>query len=258
MMTIIRERKNDVEWIWLNRPEVHNAFNAQMIEDLTNTFLELDNDQSVRLIVLLGKGTSFSAGADLNWMKSMKDASFEVNLQDSKKLAMMFEVMNKVSVPLIGIVHGHSFGGGTGLMSVCDYVICSDEAQFGFTEARLGLIPSVISPYVIAKIGESFARAWFLSGEKFKGLTALQMGLVHDVCPSNQIEEKTKSIISSFLKAGPRAAREAKKLVRLNCPSKQLMDETCSRIAKLRVSPEGQEGMRSLLEKTKASWIKND
>ncbi len=257
-MTIIRERKNDVEWIWLNRPEVHNAFNAQMIEELTNTALELNQDTQLRLVVLAAKGNSFSAGADLNWMKSMKEASFEENLKDSKKLAQMFFVLNSISVPVIGVVQGHSFGGGTGLMSVCDYVITSSEAQFGFTEARLGLIPSVISPFVVAKIGESQARAWFLSGEKFKPEQALLMGLVHEVCSPNEIQIKVEKIISSFLKAGPIAAREAKKLVQLNCPSKKIMDETCERISKLRVSPEGQEGMTSLLEKRKAKWMNHE
>ncbi|MFL5784164.1 MAG: enoyl-CoA hydratase-related protein [Bacteriovoracaceae bacterium] len=246
--------KNGVAEIWLNRPELHNAFNAEMIQELTSAFSTLKN---VRLVILSGKGHSFCAGADLNWMKAMKDYSKEENFKDSKQLAKLFSTINECEVPVIGRVNGHALGGGVGLVSVCDYVIAVEEALMGFTEVRLGLIPAVISPYCISKIGESNARAWMLSGERFTATDGMRMGLVHEVVRAGTLEARIQEIEKRFLAAGPEAAREAKKLVRGVVKNlKGSEDFTCQMIADRRVSAEGQEGMRALLEKEKPAWMR--
>lgn len=242
--------------ISLNRPELHNAFNEELIASLTQTFQELDADKSVRLVILTGMGTSFCAGADLNWMKKMKDYSFEQNVEDSQKLANMFATINAFSKPVIGKINGHALGGGVGLVSSCDYVITTEDALFGLTEVRLGLVPAVISPYVMAKIGESYSRAYFMSGEKFSAQRAKEIGLVHEVVTASELNEKTQKLIKSFLMAGPEAAQVAKKLVFKNKELKESVQQyTCETIANARISSEGQEGMDAMLSKRKAKWI---
>lgn len=248
------EKEKGVKEVWLNRPELHNAFNAELIEEMISLFESFKNE---RLIILSGKGASFCAGADLNWMKSMKNYSKDENFKDSKRLAKMFSVINECDVPVIGRVNGHALGGGVGLVSVCDYVICAQEAMLGFTEVRLGLIPAVISPYCISKVGESNARAWFLSGDRFTAEEAKRMGLVHDVVLGPMIDEKVEEIKKRFLAAGPEAAKEAKKLIRGVMKNLKASEEfACNMISERRVSAEGQEGMRALLEKDKPNWMK--
>lgn len=250
----IIEKEKGVKEVWLNRPELHNAFNAELIEEMISFFESLRNE---RLIILSGRGNSFCAGADLNWMKSMKDYTKEQNFQDSKRLARMFAVINECDIPIIGRVNGHALGGGVGLVGVCDYVVASGEAVMGFTEVRLGLIPAVISPYCIAKIGESNARAWMISGERFSAEEAKRMGLVHDVVLVSDLDSRIEEIKKRFLSAGPEAARESKKLIRGVMKNlKASEDFTCEMISERRVSSEGQEGMRALLEKDKPSWMK--
>lgn len=245
---------NGVKEVWLNRPELHNAFNAELIEELISAF---EVSASTRLVILSGRGASFCAGADLNWMKSMKDYSKEENFKDSKRLAKLFSTINECPVPVIGRVNGHALGGGVGLVSVCDYVVSVPEALMGFTEVRLGLIPAVISPYCISKIGESYARAWMLSGERFSSLEAQRMGLVHEVVEADTLDEKIEAIKKRFLSAGPEAAREAKTLIKSVMKNlKGSEDLTCQMITERRVSAEGQEGMRALLEKDKPAWMK--
>lgn len=247
------DRKN-VKEIWLNRPEIHNAFNAELIQELIGAFGSLKNE---RLVILSGKGSSFCAGADLNWMKAMKDYSKEENFRDSKELARLFSTINECAVPVIGRVNGHALGGGVGLVSVCDYVVSVKEALMGFTEVRLGLIPAVISPYCISKIGESNARAWMLSGEKFSADDAMRMGLVHEVVVSSELDFRISELEKRFLAAGPEAAREAKKLVKAVVKNpKGSEDFTCQMISERRISSEGQEGMRALLAKDKPAWVK--
>ena len=234
------EKEQGVKEVWLNRPELHNAFNAELIEEMISLFEGFKNE---RLIILSGRGASFCAGADLNWMKAMKNYSKEENFRDSKQLAKMFSSINDCDVPVLGRVNGHALGGGVGLVSVCDFVIANQEATMGFTEVRLGLIPAVISPYCVAKVGESNARAWMISGERFSAEEAKRMGLVHEI--------KKK-----FLAAGPEAAKEAKKLIRGVMKNiKGSEDFTCKMIAERRISDEGQEGMRALLEKGKPAWL---
>ncbi len=248
------ETRLGVKEVWLNRAELHNAFNAELIEEMISVF---ENFKDERLIILSGKGKSFCAGADLNWMKAMKDYSREENFQDSKRLARMFSAINECDVPVVGRINGHALGGGVGLVSVCDYVVASDEALLGFTEVRLGLIPAVISPYCISKIGESNARAWFLSGERFSALEGKNMGLVHEVVPLSGLDSKMEEVTKKFLAAGPIAAKEAKKLIRGVLENlKNAEDYTCNMITERRVSAEGQEGMRALLEKDKPDWMK--
>ena len=246
--------KNGVKEVWLNRPDLHNAFNAEMIQEMISVFESLKN---ARLVVLSGRGHSFCAGADLNWMKAMKDYSKEENFKDSKQLAKLFATINECEVPVIGRINGHALGGGVGLVSVCDYVVAVEEAMMGFTEVRLGLIPAVISPYCISKIGESNARAWMLSGERFSAAEAMRMGLVHELVGAGMLDARIMEIEKRFLAAGPEAAREAKKLVRGVVKNlKGSEDYTCQMISERRISTEGQEGMRALLEKDKPEWMK--
>jgi methylglutaconyl-CoA hydratase len=242
----------------LNRPEIHNAFNDQLIDEVIRAFAEHEKDEHVRLLVLTGEGRSFCAGADLNWMSSMINYSQEENVQDSLKLAKMFQVINDFSKPVIGKINGHALGGGVGMVAVCDYAITHEKAKFGFTEVRLGLIPAVISPFCINKIGESNARAWFLSGERFDGNKAKEMGLIHEVTTLEDFEEKFNAIIESHLMAGPQAAIAAKRLIKnvLGINKDDVTEYTCNEIANKRVSSEGQEGMKALLNKTKPNWIK--
>ncbi len=253
-LEIINKADGVVE-VWMNRPELHNAFNAELIDEMIQTFQSFKDE---RLIILSGRGASFCAGADLNWMKAMKNYSKEENFQDSKKLAKMFSTINDCNIPVIGRINGHALGGGVGLVSVCDHVIAVEEALMGFTEVRLGLIPAVISPYCISKIGESSARSWMLSGERFNALEAKRMGLVHDVVAvGGDLDAKVEEIKKRFLAAGPIATKEAKRLVREVVKSlKNSEDYTCQMISERRISEEGQEGMRALLEKDKPQWMK--
>lgn len=248
--------RNGIKEVWLNRPELHNAFNAELIQDMIKLF-ESFKGKDLKLVILSGRGHSFCAGADLNWMKAMKDYSKEENFKDSKELARLFSTINECEVPVIGRINGHALGGGVGLVSVCDYVVANPEAMMGFTEVRLGLIPAVISPYCISKIGESNARAWMLSGERFSAEEAMKMGLVHEVVGLGEMDARIHELEKRFLAAGPEAAREAKKLIRGVVKNlKGSEDFTCQMIAERRVSAEGQEGMRALLEKDKPAWVK--
>ncbi|MDD0853334.1 enoyl-CoA hydratase-related protein [Halobacteriovorax sp. GB3] len=250
-----------VATVTLNRPELHNAFNDELIVGLTNEFLELEKNEKVRLIVLTGAGRSFCAGADLNWMKKMKDYSDSENYEDSRKLSRLFEVINSVTKPVIGKVNGHALGGGTGLVAVCDYVIAKEGAKIGFTEVLLGLVPAVISPYVMAKIGHSKARAYFLTGEKFGPEKAMEMELVHQVSLERYFEKDVEQVVSKFLMAAPGAQQVCKQLIQnvdakvLDNQFESVIDYTCKTIAKQRTSEEGQEGMDALLTKRKPNWL---
>jgi len=246
-----------VATITLNRPDIHNAFNDELILGLTKLFHELDRDYSVRLVVLTGNGKSFCAGADLNWMKSMVNYSEEENFKDSQNLANLFFTINNFKKPVIGKINGAALGGGCGLVAVCDFVITHSKAKFGFTEVKLGLLPATISPFVVAKIGQSHARALFLSGHMFKAKHAKKIGLVHKVVEPEELEEKANEAINNFLQAGPSAAMASKALIKnvLQKEGHELIEYTCREIAKIRVSSEGQEGMNALLEKRKPNWI---
>ncbi len=248
--------------VTLNRPEIHNAFDDKLIGELKDVFTKLDKDAKVRLVVIAGNGPSFCAGGDLNWMRKMKAYSRDENLADSAQLEAMFAAIAGCSKPVIGVVHGAALGGGSGLTSVCDYVVASDDAKFGFTEARIGIAPSVISPYVIQKVGISYARAYFLSGMQFGAAVAKDMALIHRVVKREELEAAREEIIKEFLKAAPAAAQRSKALIwRIIALShdvkarEAIRDYTIETIADLRVSDEGQEGMDALLSKRKPKWV---
>jgi methylglutaconyl-CoA hydratase len=255
----VNKKDNGVCHLALNRPELHNAFNDDFIGELTGFLKELKKDDKCKLLLLTGNGKSFCAGADLNWMKRMKDYSDEENFQDSVRLSNLFEELNSMPMPVLASVGGATLGGGTGIIASCDYVIVSSEAKFGFTEVGLGLVPAVISPYVMAKIGESYARAYFLSGERFGADEAMKMQLVHKVVKADDLEGATEKQVERFLRAGPQAQREAKGLIngvldRASKGHEEVKEFTCRTIARVRTSDEGQEGMTALLEKRKPNW----
>lgn len=254
-----------VAFVTLNRPEVHNAFDDEMIFELIKIFNEFERDDAIRLVVLSGEGKSFCSGADIHWMKRMKEYSEEENFKDGLRLAELFETINNFTRPVLGKVGGAAFGGGAGLVSVCDYVVAVDRAKFGFTEVRLGLVPAVISPFVISKIGESKARAYFLSGMKFSAQKAYEMQLIHEVVTDKEgLNLAVERVIESFLEAGPGSVKVIKSLISKVVPlmsqvdksREQLRDLTCQTISKVRVGTEAQEGMMSLLEKRTPCWVK--
>jgi len=251
------QNQNGVYTLTMTRPEVHNAFNDELIAEMTKTLSELSKTTDLRLLVLTGSGRSFCAGADINWMKRMKDYSLEENIEDSRRMGMMFEALNTFNRPLLGKINGHALGGGLGLVSCCDFALGVEDAKFGFTEAKLGILPAVISPYVMAKIGESHARAYFLSGARFKADLALRMNLLHGVTTRDDLDAEMDKVISEFLSAGPVAGGEAKTLVSgvLARSGEEQREWTYEKIAKIRISEEGQEGMAALLEKRKPNWV---
>ena len=248
-----------VAFVTLNRPQVHNAFDSALIGEITRVFEQLERDAHVRLAVLAGYGKSFCAGGDLNWMRSMKEYSREENVADSKNLAVMYAAIRGFSKPLIGIVHGFALGGGAGLAAVCDFVVAAEDAKFGFTETRLGILPAVIAPYAIEKIGVSAARAYFISGMQFSAATAKEMGLAHRVVPSDKLAAVRDEIIVEFLKSAPAACRKVKaligKIISLSPDRSAITDATIAAIVEARVSEEGQEGMDALLSNRKAKWV---
>lgn len=257
---LTKRSEDQVLTITLNRPEVHNAFNDEMIKGLTVEFEKLnEKDNQVRVVVIEGEGKSFCAGADLNWMKKMKDYSKEDNYRDSVALSKLFHVINTCKLPVVAKVHGAVLGGGVGLVSACDYVVAQEQTTFGLTEIRLGLLPAVISPFVIAKIGESQARALFLTGERFDEQRALSMGLVHRVSLERYLAQDTQKVVESLLSAAPYAQSRAKELIATvtklsHQEYTQAQDYTCQLISEIRIGAEGQEGMSALLEKRKPQW----
>lgn len=245
----------------LNRPALHNAFDAALIAELTAALAKAGTDAAVRVVVLEGAGASFSAGADLNWMRGMAAASEAENRQDSLALARLMRTLDGLPKPTLARVHGVAFGGGVGLVACCDMAIGAPEAKFGLTESRLGLLPAVISPYVIAAIGARQARRWFATAEMFDAQTALRIGLLHQVVPAEQLDSAVQHQIDLLLKAGPLAAAGAKSLVArvVATPDGEAQDQAnATLIAGLRVSPEGQEGLSAFLEKRSPSWANKE
>ncbi|MFN3702141.1 enoyl-CoA hydratase-related protein [Thermomonas sp.] len=242
----------------LARGSLHNAFDAALIAELTAALESLATDPSVRVVVLEGEGPSFSAGADLHWMCAMAAASEEENRADALALARLMRTLDTLPKPTIARVHGAAFGGGVGLIACCDIAIGVPEAKFGLTESRLGLLPAVISPYVIAAIGPRQARRYFATAELFDAAEALRIGLLHQVVPASELDAAVQRQIDLLLKAGPLAAASAKQLVRSVCAhtdSARHDADNAALIARLRVSPEGQEGITAFLEKRPPHWI---
>lgn len=241
----------------LNRPDVRNAFNAELIAALTAAFEELGSDESVRAIVLCGEGKVFCGGADISWMRASLDLTYDQNVADAQAMSDMFRAIDRCPKPVIGKIHGAALGGGAGLAAVCDIAVASSDAVFGFTEVKLGIIPAVISPFVLSKIGASNARALFVTGERFDAKRALHIGLVHEVVVADTLDVCIERITSEIASAGPNAVAAAKALVPrvLESTYDESRDVTANAIAYQRTSPEGQEGLRAFLERRKASWI---
>jgi methylglutaconyl-CoA hydratase len=254
--TIKLEVTGGVARVTLARPDVRNAFNADVINELRDVFTRINAADDVRAVVLAGEGKAFCGGADINWMRESLALSVEANTIDAERMSDMFRAIDNCAHPVIGRIHGAALGGGVGLTAVCDIAIASDDTVFGFTEVKLGIIPAVISPFVLAKIGASHARALFLTGERFDAERSLQIGLVHQVVPAGDLDEAVDGVLAEIRTAGPRAVSAAKLLVRrvIDATYEESRSITSQAIANQRVTPEGQEGLRAFLERRKASF----
>ena len=247
MGALRRDWDGDVLRVTLARPERRNAFDAALIAELAEAFVDVGR---ARAVVLAGEGPSFSAGADVEWMRASVDLSYDENVADALALRRLLEAIDGCPAPVVARVQGHALGGGCGLVACSDVAVAAPDAVFAFSEVKLGLVPAVISPFALAKIGPSAARRYFLTGERFDAATALRIGLVHEVAAD--LDEAVERVLTELRSAGPRAARAAKRLV-LDAP----LDgkETASRIAERRTSEEGQEGLRAFLERRRPSWV---
>jgi methylglutaconyl-CoA hydratase len=257
--TIEVAARNAITIVTLNRPEVHNAFNETLIAELTGALRGLAADKTVRAVVLIGAGESFCAGADLNWMRKMATFSPAQNLADAKSLATMLATLNEMPQPTIARVHGSAFGGGVGLVACCDIAIGTPDATFALSEAKLGLVPGAISPYVIEAIGARAARRYFLTAERFTAAEAFRLGLLHDLAQPAEIDGRINELLGFLVTAGPRAQAEAKQLIRVVAhrpiDDASVIAGTARRIARVRATPEAKEGMAAFLGKRRASWV---
>jgi len=251
--------KRGVATVTLNQPEIHNAFDDKLILELTDIFSRVNQDQNIRVMVLAAAGKSFSAGADLNWMQRMATYSYEQNLADANALAKMFFILNTIDKPTIARVQGAAFGGAVGLVACCDMAIGSKLSKFCLSEVKLGLIPATISPYVIAALGARIARRYFTTAEVFSATRARRLGLLSEAVVEEELDRTIENLIEHILKNSPAAIREAKQLVFdvQNQPiTDELLAKTSEKIAELRVSEQGQEGLNAFLQKRRANWIK--
>lgn len=264
--TVSIERSGGVAWLRMNRPEAHNAFDAALIADLTAALVALDADVGVRAVVLTGAGSTFSAGADLHWMRGMAAASEDDNREDSLRLAGLMRTLDRLSKPTIARVNGSAYGGGVGLVACCDIAIGVEGAKFSLSEVKLGLVPAVISPYVLNAIGPRHARRLFLTAEVFDAAEARRIGLLHECLPGAGLDAAVDRSLHWLGKGGPAAQREAKALVRrLGSDSPdgdRAIDardaDNAALIARLRVSPEGQEGLGAFLAKRAPAWVRDE
>ena len=249
-----------VAQVTLNNPDKHNAFDDQMIIELTNAFNALAANTNVRIMLLKSEGKSFSAGADLDWMKRMASYSYQQNLNDARALAAMLKALHQMPIPTIARVQGAAFGGAIGLISCCDIALASSNASFALSEVKIGLVPSTISPYVIAAIGERHAKRYFMTAERFDTNTALQISLVHEAVEEQFLDDKVEQLITAILSNGPEAVVAAKQLVFAvsgKAIDSSLIEHTCEVIAGIRVSAQGQEGLSAFLDKRKPHWLKD-
>ncbi len=259
--TLQQQTEGAVLRLRLNRPALHNAFDAGLIAELTDALVTAGSETGIRVVVLEAAGASFSAGADLHWMRGMASASEAENRTDSLALARLMRTLDGLPKPTIARVQGAAFGGGVGLIACCDIAIGVPEARFGLTESRLGLLPAVISPYVIAAMGQRQARRWFATAELFDAQMAVQTGLLHQVVALEKLDEAVQRQVDLILKAGPLAAAGAKSLIAsvVAGADGDAQDQTnASLIARLRVSPEGQEGLSAFLDKRAPSWTNKE
>jgi methylglutaconyl-CoA hydratase len=257
---ILNERRGNIAWLTLNRPQIHNAFDDGLIAALTDALAQADTDADVRGVVLTGNGSCFSAGADLHWMRGMAGASEQDNREDSLRLARLMRTLQFLSKPTIARINGSAYGGGVGLVACCDIAIGVDTAKFALSEVKLGLVPAVISPYVIAAIGLREARRLFITGEVFDAATAASIGLLHATVSATELDEAIERQLHLLAKAGPQAQREAKQLA-LRIGGADLAQAECidtinaELIARLRVSEEGQHGLGAFLDKRAPAWV---
>ncbi len=255
MLTV--DKRGGVARVTLNRPELRNAFDDALILSLTRTFEDIAADQATRIMVLGGNGPAFCAGADLNWMKRMAGYGYDENLADARALAAMLAALDRMPKPTIARVHGPVFAGGTGLVAACDIAVGTPEAKFCLSEAKLGLTPATISPYVMRAMGERLARRYFLTAEVFDAEEAYRIGMLTALVPAGELDAFIEGTAQHLLSGGPQAHAKIKQLIRAVATrpvDDALVAETAQRIAEVRVSPEGKEGIASFLEKRKASW----
>lgn len=256
--TLAIERDGAVATIWMNRPEVFNAFNEELIADLTDACLALDNNPAVRVVVLAGRGKHFSAGADLNWMRRAANASEADNLQDARRFARMLRTLSGLSKPTLARVQGGALGGGTGLAAACDMAVASSDAVFSTSEVKFGIIPAVISPYVLRAIGARHALRYFQSGERISAERALAIGLVGEVAAPEQLDAAVAALVQTLLAGAPSAQRAAKELIAAvhgRPIDDTTMEQTARRIAAQRATPEGRDGVAAFLDKRPPVWM---
>lgn len=256
-MNVLVEQQGGIARVTLNRPEVRNAFDDSLISRLSEIFNQLERDAATRVVVLAGNGPAFCAGADLNWMKRMAGYGREENLRDAGALAAMLSALDRMSKPTVARVHGPAFAGGTGLVAACDIAIGTPQAKFCFSEAKLGLSPATISPYVIRAIGERAAHRYFLSAEVFGAEEAYRIGLLSALVLDSALDSTIEELLKNLLSGGPQAHAKIKQLIGAVAGrpvDEALKEDTARRIAEIRVSPEGREGIASFLEKRRPSW----
>jgi methylglutaconyl-CoA hydratase len=256
----IRRPSRHVAEVWLNRPDVRNAFNEGVIAELGAAFAGFADDAELRAIVLGGHGKAFCAGADLSWMRTMAGFDWEQNRADAQALADMLWLVYRCPVPIVGRVHGDCYAGGVGLAAVCDVLIAADAANFCLSEAKLGLLPGTISPYVIRAMGEQAARRYFITAERFSAAQAHAIGFVHELSAADALDAKVGEIVAALVANGPMAARACKRLVQdvAGAPiDAALRADTARRIADIRASAEGREGVQSFLNKRKPAWLED-
>ena len=258
-MILLSDDHGAVRVLTMNRPEVRNALSTELFEALYAALEQADADDAVRAVVLAGRGKSFSAGADLNWMKRAITNNAQENLQDAHAFARLMRTLNELSKPTIARVHGPAFGGGVGLIAACDIALATYDAQFALTEVKLGILPAVVSPYLMAAIGERQCRRYLLTAERFSAAEAYRIGLVHEIVPGEEeLDDAIGEIIDSLLKNGPNAQAECKALLRTIAGQPiddATIEETTQRTAIVRTTPEGREGLAAFLEKRKPNWI---
>ncbi len=254
----LRRPSPQVAEVWLNRPEVRNAFNDEVIAALTRTFAELSPDTELRVVLLAAHGKAFCAGADLNWMRAMADYSWDQNREDAQRLADMLWTLDQCPVPVVGRIQGDCYAGGMGLAAICDVVLASSQATFCLSEARLGLLPATISPYVLRALGVQASRRYFVTAERFSAAQAQALGLVHELCEPEALDAQVAELVATLVANGPAAVKACKQLVRdvAGQPlTEALRTETARRIADIRASDEGKEGLQSFLGKRSPNWL---
>ena len=256
--TLEIELQGAVATIWMNRPELHNAFDEILIAEMTAACIALDDDEDVRVVILAGRGKSFSAGADLNWMKRAANNGLDDNLNDARALAKMLRTIAEMRKPTLARIQGAALGGGMGLAAACDIAVASTKAVFATSEVRFGIIPSAISPYVLRAIGARQAYRYFQSAERIDAMRACEIGLVHEAVEPEQLDARVQEIVGSLLQGGPLSQAAAKDLIRAVSGrpiNDTLVDDTAHRIAHLRATPEAREGISAFLDKRTPNWI---